>query len=64
MILFQIPMLPDLINRLLAIIIGVFPVRAKELAVSCIGAVAVAVEVKSGLNVSCLSLSMRIASKE
>ncbi len=39
-------MLPDLMNRLLAIVMGVVPVRAKELAVSCIGAVAVAVEVR------------------
>jgi hypothetical protein len=33
-------------NRLLAIVSGVFPVRAKELAVSCIGSVASGIEVK------------------
>ena len=49
-------------NRLLAIVVGVFPVRAKELAVSCIGAVAVAVEVKSGLNVSTLAKSFMLVS--
>jgi hypothetical protein len=32
-------------NRLLAIVSGVFPVRAKELAVSCIGSVASGIEV-------------------
>jgi hypothetical protein len=35
-------------NRLLAIVSGVFPIRAKELAVSCIGSVAMAVEVSAG----------------
>ena len=41
----QIPLLPEVMARLLAIVNGVFPVRAKELAISCIGSAAVAVEV-------------------
>jgi hypothetical protein len=36
-------------NRLLAIVSGVFPVRAKELAVSCIGSVASGIEVNRKL---------------
>jgi hypothetical protein len=36
-------------NRLLAIVSGVFPVRAKELAVSCIGSVASGIEVNLSL---------------
>jgi hypothetical protein len=42
---FQIPLLPEVMVRLLAIVNGSFPLRAKELAVSCIGSAAVAVEV-------------------
>lgn len=40
-----IPFLPDLMNRLLTVINGVFPLKAKELSVSCIGSLANAVEV-------------------